>query len=135
TDAAQEVNAAPARASEPIRIALVNLEEASRQSRVFKKLKDDWEGAQDEIKKQNETYQQTYDRKMQEVQRARLKGDEDAILTLKVELQALEETGKAAQQEQEKYMTALLAQFQKDVLVVVMAEIEAFCKLEAYDMV
>ncbi|MCA8916736.1 MAG: OmpH family outer membrane protein [Planctomycetes bacterium] len=133
---AEQVNAAPPRATVPIRIALVNLEEASRQSKVFKKLKLDWDDAQKELKAQAEKYQQAYEKKYQDIQRARMAGsDEDEILTMRVEFQALEQTMKAAEEEGKKYLSALLSQFQKEVLVVVMDEIDKFCKIEGYDLV
>ncbi|MCB9894993.1 MAG: OmpH family outer membrane protein [Planctomycetes bacterium] len=136
-DAVQPAYAvAPPRQDKSIRIALVNLEEASRQSRVFKKLKVDWDDAQKELKAQGEKYQQAYEKKYQDIQRARMAGgDEDEILTLRVELQALEQTMKAAEEEGKKYLSALLSQFQKDVLIVVMDEIDKFCRLEGYDIV
>ena len=136
SDVAEQVNAAPPRATVPIRIALVNLEEASRQSKVFKKLKLDWDDAQKELKAQAEKYQQAYEKKYQDIQRARMAGsDEDEILTMRVEFQALEQTMKAAEEEGKKYLSALLSQFQKEVLVVVMDEIDKFCKIEGYDLV
>ena len=102
---------------------------------MFKKLKIDWDDAQKELKTEAEKYKADYDKKYQEVQRLHLSGgDEDEILAKKVELQALDQTMKAAEDEGKKYLSALLSQFQKDVLVEVMAQIEAFCKLEGYDM-
>ena len=136
TNVAEDVHAAPPRATQPIRIALVNLEEASKQSKKFKTLKNDWDNAQGELKKQADKYEQTYREEAGEVQRLRLAGgDEDEIMTKRVELQALEQTMKAADEEGKKYLSALLQQYQKDVLVVVMAAIEEYCKLEGYDIV
>ena len=132
----ETVEAAKPREKEAVRIAVINLEEASRQSKWFKALRIDWEHAQSDIKRQAEDMKAEYDAKVEEYQRARLRGDEAGeLLTLGVEIKALEEAQKAAREEQTGYLQALLNQYQKDVLQRVMEEIEMFVKLEGYDIV
>ena len=132
----ESVEAARPREEKAIRVAIINLEEASRQSKWFKALKIDWEGAQDDIKRQNEKMKADYQAKVEEYQRARLRGDEqDDLLPLEVEIKAMEEAQKAASEEQQNYLQALLNQYQKDVLRQVMAEIDTYVQLEGYDIV
>lgn len=130
------VQAAPDRQPKSIRIATINLEEASRQSKWFKALKNDWERAQEDIKQQSEKMKADYQAKVEEYQRARLRGDDPSLLiSISVEIKALEEAQKAAREEQTAYLQALLNQYQKDVLLKVMDELERYVKLEGYDMV
>lgn len=132
----ETVEAAKPRATTAVRIAVINLEEASRQSKWFKELKIDWENAQADIKNQAEQMRADYELKVDEFRRAQLRGDDpNELLSLKVEIKALEEAMKAAREEQASYLQALLNQFQKDVLIKVMDELEKYVKLEGYDIV
>ncbi|MCB9932143.1 MAG: OmpH family outer membrane protein [Planctomycetes bacterium] len=133
TEPVDTVSAAPPRAkSGAIRIAVINLEEASRQSRRFNELKGLWDAAQNELKAQDEKMEDEYNRKLAELRRAR---DEGERTDLRVELQSIQEARKASKDEQQKYLASLLAQYQKDVLKMVMGELEGFVKREGYDIV
>lgn len=132
----EPVEAAKPRAREAVRIAVINLEEASRQSKWFKELKIDWERAQTDIKGQAEKMKADYELKVEEYQRARLRGDDpNELLSVGVEIKAMEEAMKAAREEQASYLQALLNQYQKDVLLKVMDELDKYVKLEGYDIV
>lgn len=133
---AEAVNAAKPRAKEGgIRVALLNLEEASRQSKTFKALKIDWENAQNELKASNQRMKEAYDKKRAEVNQVRLSGDDEKLLDLRVELQSIEEAVKAAQEEQKNYLGALLNQYQTDVLREVIKAVEDYAAIEGYDIV
>ncbi|MBZ0137397.1 MAG: hypothetical protein K8I27_13605 [Planctomycetes bacterium] len=130
------VEAAKPRATTAVRIAVINLEEASRQSKWFGALKIDWENAQDDIKRQNEKMKADYSTMRDEYQRARLRGDDpDDLLSKVAEIKAMEEAQKAAMEVQKGYLQALLNQYQKDVLKKVMDELVKFVQLEGYDIV
>lgn len=127
------VHAAPERAKAgAVRIAVINLEQASRESRKFKELKILWEAAQEELKKQNQKMEQEYNAKLAELRRA---GTEDEKMALRVELKSLQEAQKYSQEEQQKYLGGLLSQYQTDVLRHVMEEMDKFVRKEGYDIV
>lgn len=129
----EAVHAAPERAKAgAVRIAVINLEQASRESRKFKELKILWEAAQEELKKQNQKMEQDYNAKLAELRRA---GTEDEKMALRVELKSFQEAQKVSQEEQQKYLGALLAQYQTDVLRHVMEEMDKFVRKEGYDIV
>lgn len=133
TEPAETVHAAPERAKAgAVRIAVINLEQASRESRKFKELKILWEAAQEELKKQNQKMEQDYNAKLAELRRA---GTEDEKMALRVELKSFQEAQKVSQEEQQKYLGALLAQYQTDVLRHVMEEMDKFVRKEGYDIV
>jgi len=133
TEPAETVHAAPERAKAgAVRIAVINLEQASRESRKFKELKILWEAAQEELKKQNQKMEQDYNAKLAELRRA---GTEDEKMALRVELKSFQEAQKVNQEEQQKYLGALLAQYQTDVLRHVMEEMDKFVRKEGYDIV
>jgi hypothetical protein len=130
---AEAVHAAPERAKAgAVRIAMINLEEASRQSRKFRELKILWDAARDELSKQDQKMEQEHNAKLAELRRATT---EEERMARRVELKAIQETHKISKDEQQKYLGALLAQYQKDVLVMVMDEIDKFAKREGYDIV
>lgn len=136
TDDAEAVNAAKPRSTEGgIRVALLNLEKASRESKKFKTLKGDWERAQKDLKESNQRMKDSYDKKRAEVNRLRVSGDEEKLLDLKVELQSIEEAMKAAQEEQKQYLGSLLNQYQTDVLLEVIETVEKYAAREGYDIV
>lgn len=133
TESAETVHAVPERAKGgAVRIAVINLEQASRESRKFKELKILWEAAQEELKKQNQKMEQDYNAKLAELRRA---GTEDEKMALRVELKSFQEAQKVSQEEQQKYLGALLAQYQTDVLRHVMEEMDKFVRKEGYDIV
>jgi hypothetical protein len=131
----EPVYAQPERAKAGIRIALFNLEKAARSSKLFKAKKIDWDQAQTALKEQNEKMQRDYKLKMEEIKRARLANPEDNVLSLRVELQAIEQALKVAEEEQRDYLGALLAQYQKEVLIEVMKELNDYVGLMEYDIV
>lgn len=130
-----EAQARP-RANDAIRVAVVNLEEVSRQSRLFKERKIDWDRAQGEVASQNQKLEDEYRQAVEQVMRARLRGDgPDVIMPLQVEAKALEEAYKAGVQEGKSYLRALLNEYQKEVLEYVMDELRLFVNLSGYDVV
>jgi hypothetical protein len=133
--APKQVYAQPVRAKEGIRIALFNLEKAARNSAEFKERKVLWDEAQKALKEQNERMERDYKAKVAEIQRANLANPDDNLLSLRVEAQAIEQALKAAKEEQQDYLGALLAQYQKEVLIVVMEKLEKYVKLQGYDIV
>ena len=103
---------------------------------MFKKRKIDWEAAQAEVRKQDDEYTQAIETKRRDINRGINTGaTQDQLTTLRVELQALEETHKAAREEQHKYLEDLLAQYQKEVLQEVVNKIETYAKTHDFDMV
>ncbi|MCA8911653.1 MAG: OmpH family outer membrane protein [Planctomycetes bacterium] len=134
TKDAEPVHAAKARSKDGgIRVALLNLEEASRQSKKFKERKNDWDAAQKDLKEQGEKLKSSYDAKRAEAAREHANGHD--TLDLKVELQSIEEAVKAFQDESKNYLAALLNQYQTEVLREVIKAVEAFAALEGYDIV
>jgi len=123
------------RAKEGIRIAIVNLEEVSRQSKLFKALKIEWETAQEDLKKQNAKLERDYETKLAEIKQARLIDDETKLLTLRVEAQSIQEAMKVAQEEQKAYLGSLLAHYQKEVLKEVMEKMAEYVSKQGYDIV
>ncbi|MBK8207718.1 MAG: hypothetical protein IPK87_13160 [Planctomycetes bacterium] len=132
----QPVSAQVARADGGIRIALINLEEASRQSKKFRELKSNWDEVQRELEVERTKAETAYRNKAMEVQRARLENrGQEEITPLQVEQQTLKEVLDIMKKQQEVYLSSLLAQYQKAVLVEVMVVIENFAKLQKYDVV
>jgi Skp family chaperone for outer membrane proteins len=126
----------PERAKEGIRIAIINLEEASRQSKIFKELKLKWDAAQNDIKRQNDKSKAEYEAKVEAYKRARLRGEEpETLMNQEVEIKSLEEALKAANEEQRNYLARLLDTYQKEVLVEVMRVLDNYVKLVGYDIV
>ncbi|MBX3460231.1 MAG: hypothetical protein KF696_09785 [Planctomycetes bacterium] len=125
-----------AQANRPVKIAIVNLEEASRQSGWFKVRKQRWEEVQAELKLEREKTERTYREKTLEVQRAKLaKKSAEEIMPLEVEAQTYKELMEILKKQQEAYLVNLIAQYQNEVLRNVIAEIEQFTKLMGYDIV
>lgn len=131
----QPAYAQPVRAQAGIRIALFNLEKAARNSDEFTERKLLWEEAQKSLKEQNDKMKRDYDAKLAEIQRRRLARPDDDLLDLRVEAQAIEQAMKAAKEEQQEYMSALLAQYQKEVLIVVMEKLESYVNKHGFDIV
>jgi hypothetical protein len=76
-----------------------------------------------------------YKTKYGEIQRAAISKPEDNQLAARSELQALEQAMKVAKEEQQQYLGALLAQYQKEVLQEVMTVLEKFVAKHTYDIV
>jgi hypothetical protein len=131
----EPVRAQPVRAKEGIRIALINLEKTARQSSWFRVRKIEWDAAQEQLKQQNAKMELEYKEKVAEIQKAALDSPEDSQLALRSEAQAIEQALKVAKEEQQQYLGALLAQYQKEVLQSVMAELDKFVAKQGYDLV
>jgi Skp family chaperone for outer membrane proteins len=131
----EPVYAQPPRATAGIRIALFNLEKAARSSKLFSTRKGDWDKAQEALRLQNEKMQRDYKLKEEEAKRARLANPDDDVLSLRVELQAIDQALKVAEKEQQEYLGALLAQYQKEVLIQVMEALNTYITLMEYDIV
>lgn len=130
-----EAQARP-RADEAIRVAIVDLEQVCRQSRLFKERKIDWDHAQSEVASQNKKLEDDYRAAMERLMRAKLRGDgPDVTMPLQVEATALEEAHKAGIEEAKVYLRALLNEYQKEVLQYVMKELELFVNLSGFDVV
>jgi hypothetical protein len=127
--------AQPVRAEAGIRIALFNLEKAARRSNLFKARKLEWDDAQAALKEQNDKMERDYKAKIAEIKRANMANPDDNLLILRVEAQAIEQALKAAKEEQQQYLGALLAQYQKEVLIDVMEKLDKYVRLQGYDIV
>ena len=133
------VNAAPDPAPQApprtMRVALVNLEEVSRNTPLFRRLRSEWDDAQADIKSYNNKLQREYDARLRRIEAGGGPfADEDDVLTERVELQAIKETQKAAKEEGEKYLDALLSDFQKQVLQEVMVNLKRYIRQNGYDI-
>ncbi|MCA8937483.1 MAG: OmpH family outer membrane protein [Planctomycetes bacterium] len=126
---------AQAKTDSGIRIAMLNLEEAAQRSALFREYKVDWERTQTQLKEMNSRMKDAYDAKRSEINKARMEGDEDKLLDLRVELQSLEEAMKANEQEQKGYLSKLLNQYQTDVIQWVMEKATEYAKKHHYDIV
>lgn len=131
-----EPEAVNAQTTRPVKIAVVNLEEASRQSKWFKERKLKWEDVQNELKAERDKTERTYREKALEVQRAKLaKKSQEEITPLEVEAQTYKELMDILKKQQEAYLVNLIAQYQNEVLRFVINEIEQYTLLMGYDIV
>lgn len=126
---------APKAKPQVMRVALANLEAISRNSPKFKALKREWDVAQAEMKQQYNEWQEDYDSTYQQLQRAKLKNDQELVMELRVHLQATDQTMKACEEEGKKYLSALLSQFQTEVLREVMLNLERYVRQKGFDIV
>lgn len=131
----EPVYAQNVRAKEGIRIALINLEKTARQSKRFKELKNEWDAAQEQLKQQNSKMELDYKAKVAQIQRDAISKPEDAQLAARSEAQAIEQAMKVAKEEQQAYLGALLAQYQKEVLQEVMTVLDKYVAKQGYDLV
>jgi Skp family chaperone for outer membrane proteins len=127
----EPVQAAPAK--KELRIAIVNLEQICRSTPKFKALKKDWDETQSEFKAWNEELERDYDSKADEIERSRAANDE--ALGLRVELQAIEQAMKVAREEQEQYLAALMAYYQKEVIEEIYVNLQRYVRQEGYNLV
>jgi Skp family chaperone for outer membrane proteins len=136
TQPTMPVEAQSDRASEGIRIALLNLEEAARRSPKFAEHQRSWDRARAELQQQRDEKRAALQRTQRELQRARLEGaSEDSLTFLEVELKATQETLKLMAERQEMYLAALLTKYQSEVLREVMAMVETYTQRQGYDIV
>lgn len=130
----QEVHAQSMRAEKGIRIALLNLEAAARSSKKFGDLKLKWDETQQAMKAEMERLQADHDKLKAEVRAAQATGDIELALTSQAQQSALQETMEVTRKQQGAYLQSLLNQYQKEVLVEVMAKAEEYCKKEGFDL-
>ncbi|MCB9894991.1 MAG: hypothetical protein H6839_11125 [Planctomycetes bacterium] len=124
---------APKAATKPIRIAIVNLEEISRSTPLYSRLRSEWEEARADIKSYHAKLQRQHDTTLQRIENGGgAHADEDDLVKDRVRLQALRETLKAAKEEGDKYLNALIADFQKQVLTEVMINVRRYMRQEGY---
>ena len=130
----QEVHAQSVRAEKGIRIALLNLEAAARKSSKFTDLKVKWDETQKAMKDETERLQADLEKLKLEVRAAQAAGDIELAMTAQAQHSALQETMEVTRKQQGAYLQSLLNQYQKDVLVEVMAKAEEYCKKEGFDL-
>jgi Skp family chaperone for outer membrane proteins len=129
----QTVQAAPPH--DELRIAIVNLERVSRSTPRFRKLKVEWDAVQLEFDEQNEADEAEYRLLVAEIAKARLADPDDPQIELRSMAQAQEEMIKAARKEQEEYLAALLAEFQRIVLLEVMENVRRHSRQQGFRLV
>lgn len=119
----------------PLRIALLDLEEAARSSMKFKELKSEWELRQNELKKTNAAMQAEVEEKKAALRRAQSTNDTEEMASLRVDLAALEENIKATREVQKRFLSDLLEHYQKGVIEHVLAVADEYCVKEGYHLV
>lgn len=120
----------------PIRVAVVDLEQVSRSSPQFERKRARWEAAQEDIRGQAENLRLQYDRAVMRYQSTLQAGGDRLDLTLlSVEVKALEETMKAAREEQAEYLQALLNGYQAEVLQEVLENVRRYARQAGYQLV
>jgi hypothetical protein len=129
----QPVQAAPDK--KELRIAIVNLEAVARATPKFARCKIEWDAAQDELKRQTQKMKRDYKLTLEKIQRALARNPEADVLELRVELQSIEQLMKVAEEEHRMYLGALLAEYQKLVLVDVYANLQRYVRQEGYNLV
>lgn len=119
-----------------VRIGLLNLEKASRESDLFATKKTEWEAIQEEMKKRNTAQAELFRKKEAEFKRRKLEGESmDDLLDLQVEIAALKTSMEYEQEEQKRYLGALLNLYQDEVLRVVIHEAKEIAKKAGLDIV
>lgn len=119
-----------------MKVALLDLESVARASKLFKQLKQQWELRQNELKEENRKMAQEMEEKQAALRRAQSRTDSaEEISSLRVELTAMEENIKTTKEVQKRFLTELLENYQKQVIVDVMAKANQYCTREGYHLV
>lgn len=132
----EDVHAQAQRADKGIRIALVNLEEAARRSPAFAERKLRWDDVRVELEGDRERLQQNLQEKTRQLRERRAEGAPEELLTqMTAEVEALKQASEATETEHRNYLATLLSQYQKEVLLTVMPEIERYALTQHFDIV
>lgn len=125
------------RAQDGIRIAVLKLETAARESQMFKDKKENWETIQGQFVAENKRDQSALRQMQQEFneEARREKVDQDDLAALQLEIKTMKEAIKVKREQQQQYLALLLESYQKEVLQVVIAEVKKYAKKEGYDVV
>lgn len=126
---------AHAQSQAPIQIALLNLEKASRQSKTFKARKVEWEKTQAELKEESDKRRKELERNKAQLRTYQNNGERGKALDVQVVIKALEETIKAADEQQRDYLGRLLQKYQKEVLDEVMKVAKDYVRKKGYSLV
>lgn len=116
----------------PIKIALVNIEKAAKESAIFKQKKDLWDAAQEDLKKQRDTIEDA----IEDVKRQAQSTDKpETLATLKAQMEALKGRQDEAIRSHEKYLGDLMAQYQEEVLKKVKGVVEDVATVNKFHIV
>ena len=131
------VHAVGPRADKGIRIALLSLETAARESGLFKSKKSDWETIQEQFVAENKRDKKELAEMRQDLAlMARSENaDQDEVASQQLAIKTMEEAIKVKRDQQQKYLALLLEQYQKEVLQAVIIEVEKYVEKEGYDLV
>jgi Skp family chaperone for outer membrane proteins len=121
-----------AQALPPIKIALVNIEKAAKESAIFKEKKSLWDAAQADLRKQREAIEAH----IEDVKRQAQRTDKpEALATLKAQMEALKGRQEEAMRSHEKYLGDLMAQYQDEVLKKVKGVVEDVATVNKFHIV
>ena len=131
----EPVQAAP-EATAPIRIAVVNLEEVSRSSRLYAHKMWQWKSVQDDVQKAADRDRGEYEAAIRRLNFALSKGeDKIEIQMCRIEVQAYEESLAALQTELAEYLQKLLDEYQREVLKDVLDNVRRYARQEGFQLV
>jgi hypothetical protein len=128
--------AAAKRADHDIRIALVDLVKATRQSKKYTDRKRDFQDQVDARKARMKRASDEYDKlsaDLEEMKRA--SKDPIEVQRKEVQVKAKQEEAKVIQDFCRQWLEELSNDFQKEVLEYVYGEVKAYCKEQGYDLV
>jgi Skp family chaperone for outer membrane proteins len=133
----QPVNAQKARAKEGVRIAVCDIERASKASTIFAQKKTAWDNAQKELERQRNQIEIEFSQKSRELQRKSVdpNAKQEELANEAAYLEVLKKKMEDSQREHEVYLTRMLTTYQNDVLKKVRGEMETVAKNHGYDIV
>jgi hypothetical protein len=116
----------------PIKIALVNIEEAAKKSAIFQEKKDLWDAAQADLRKQRDAIEAD----IEDVKRQAQRTDKpETLATLKAQMEALKGRQDEAIRSHEKYLGDLMAEYQDEVLKKVKGVVEDVATVNKFHIV
>jgi Skp family chaperone for outer membrane proteins len=121
--------------TKPIRIAVVDLERAGRESAIFNERRQQWDRMTGDFDKANQKIEDDIRRLEIELLRARREGLREDMESLRLEITSLEETLELRKRLQHETLASLLRKYQNEVVEKVMEEIRAYTEREQFHLV
>ncbi len=116
----------------PIKIALVNIEKAAKESAIFQEKKNLWDAAQEDLRKQREAIEADIEDVRRQAQRT---DDREKLATLKGQMEALKGRQEQAIRGHEEYLGQLMSQYQDEVLKKVKGVVEDVATVNKFHIV
>ena len=122
--------------AEPIKIALLNLQEVSRQSKVFRDLKTKWESFRDDIGKAGAEREAELKELMEKLDKE-IKGDAnpETVQQIRVDYLTKQKLHEEFSKSDEALLKRIHSKYRVNVLESVFAQAERYCVNHGYDLV